>query len=142
MALPYLAQQLEAGGHTLVVANGSRMETYNRPGVADLLTILNQDMSLLHGASVADKVVGKAAAALMAMGGVRDVYAFTLSRQAVEMLNARGIPWSCGEMVDHIVNRDGTGWCPMELCCRDCTTPDQCHAAIIKKIEEFKNKRQ
>ena len=84
----------------------------------------------------------KAAAALMAMGGVRDVYAFTLSRQAVEMLNARGIPWSCGEMVDHIVNRDGTGWCPMELCCRDCTTPDQCHAAIIKKIEEFKNKRQ
>ncbi len=142
MALPYLAQQLEEGGYALVVANGNRLEAYRRPGVVDLLAILDNDRSLLHGASVADKVVGKAAAALMAMGGVSSVYAFTLSRQAVKMLEARRIAWTCGELVDHIENRDGTGWCPLELCCRDCTTPHQCYAAIIKKIEEFKNKRQ
>ena len=138
-----IKKMLHEGNHSLVIRTDiDEIFAFDGRGISDLLQLLHVSPDLLAGAVVADKVVGKAAAALMAEGGVRDVYAFTLSRQAVEMLDKRRIAWSCGEMVDHIVNRDGTGWCPMELCCRDCTTPQQCHAAIIKKIEEFKNKRQ
>lgn len=141
MTIKDLASKLQEGGYALVVGNG-RVATFTRPGVADLLAILNDEPELLRGALVADKVVGKAAAALMIEGGVQEVYASTLSQQAAALLDAYSVKRSCGEMVDHIVNRDGTGWCPMEMCCRDCTTPQECHAAIIKKIAEFKNRKQ
>ena len=50
---------------------------YNR-GVKDLYTLYTTTPSLLNGALVADKVVGRAAATLMVLGGVKRVYADTI----------------------------------------------------------------
>ena len=55
---------LHEGKHSLVVSNGE-VRTFDRRGVADLYALLREDSDFLKGASVADKVVGKAAAALM-----------------------------------------------------------------------------
>ena len=58
---------LHEGKHSLVVSNGE-VRTFDRRGVADLYALLQEDSDFLKGASVADKVVGKAAAALMIFG--------------------------------------------------------------------------
>ena len=60
---------LHEGKHSLVVSNGE-VRTFDRRGVADLYALLQEDSDFLKGASVADKVVGKAAAAL---GGINEV---------------------------------------------------------------------
>lgn len=65
-----LIRLLHGGDHSLVVANGN-VYTFNGRGVTDLYALLREDPGFLKGASIADKVVGKAAAALMILGGVK-----------------------------------------------------------------------
>lgn len=137
-----MLEMLKTGGYSLLVRSRGEIHSFNRPGVADLMALLAENPGLLVGAAVADKVVGKAAAALMVLGGVARVEALTMSLPAKEMLDASGVANSGEVMTDHIENRDGTGWCPMELCCRDCKTPEECKTAIEKKIIELKNRRR
>ena len=123
-------------GLTLVVksADGT-LHRYTQRGVKDLLTLVTEHPDVLKGAIIADKAVGKAAAACMAVGGVRHVHADVMSEPALALLQAHGVKAEYGQLVDHIINRAGTGWCPMEQLSRDIDDP----ATIIHKIKEFFN---
>ena len=72
-----LIRLLHEGGYSCVIRK-EEIRTFTQRGVADLYDLLNQHPVFLHGAQVADKVVGKAAAALMVLGGVREVYTVSL----------------------------------------------------------------
>ena len=61
-----LIELLHKRRHSLVVANGE-VCTFNGRGVIDLYHLLQDDPGFLYEASIADKVVGKAAAALLAL---------------------------------------------------------------------------
>ncbi len=74
MTLEDLATLLRSGGHSLAVYDGTAVHTYDSRGVADLYRLLREAPATLPGAMVADKVVGKGAAALMILGGVREVF--------------------------------------------------------------------
>ena len=121
---------------TLVVksADGS-LHRFTQRGVKDLLTLVQESPDVLKGATVADKAVGKAAASCMIVGGVKRVHADVMSEPALALLKAHGIKAEYGQLVDHIINRAGTGWCPMEQLSRDIDDP----ATIIQKIKEFFN---
>lgn len=106
-------------------------------GVMDLLRLLETSPCVLDGASVADKVVGKGAAALMILGGVSAVYADLISRAALELLAGAGIPAGFGECVDAIINRAGTGVCPVETLCRDCATAAECLPLIRNFVRQL-----
>ncbi len=121
---------LHEGGYSCVVRNGERIRTFGRRGVADLHELLHREPELLSGASVADKVVGKAAAALMAAGGVRELYADTVSEGALELLRRAGIKVSFGREVPRIVNRTRTDICPLEKRCLEAEGVGECLAAI------------
>ncbi len=60
-----LINLLHSGGYSCVIANGDNIRTFTQRGVADLYDLLTQEPDFLKGASIADKVVGKGAAALM-----------------------------------------------------------------------------
>ena len=121
----------------LVGADGS-VSTYSQKGVADLFYLLNIEPARLRGASVADKVIGKGAAALMALGGVKEVWAGVISRPALELLEQAGIPVSFGTLTEGIINRMGTGPCPVESLCASARTPEQCLPLITDFIEQNK----
>jgi len=72
------------------------------------------ELAILRGADVADRVIGKAAALLFAYGGVRSLWAARMSEAARDFLQTTGIVFEYGELVPAILNRDGTGLCPME----------------------------
>ena len=128
-----LIRTLHDGGYSCVVRNGAEIRTCSRRGVADLYRLLKHDPAFLEGASVADKVVGKAAAALLAAGKVRRLHADTISTPALELLRRAGIETTYEREVDHIVDRTQTGWCPLELRCRDARTAEEC----LPRIEAF-----
>lgn len=121
-------------GLTLVVksADGA-LHRYTQRGVKDLLTLVTEHPHVLHGAMIADKAVGKAAAACMVEGGVHQVWADVMSEPAQSLLKRHGIKADCGKLVDHIINRAGTDWCPMERLSRNLDNP----SAIILKIKDF-----
>lgn len=126
---------LRSGHHSLVIANNG-IHTYDGRGVADLYHIYNNEPCLLSGASLADKVVGKGAAAVMACGGVASVYAEVISASAKALLTQSGVSVSYGTEVPYIINRSGDGRCPLESLCENCMTAADC----MPKIAAFMNR--
>lgn len=130
-----LIKLLHDGHHSLVVANGD-ICTFDSRGVTDLYDLFCNDPGFLAGASIADKVVGKGAAALMILGLVSELHADIISDAALELFCGSTVKVSYGEKVPYIINRDGTGWCPMETLCRDCKTAEDC----LPLIQHFMKK--
>lgn len=132
-----LIKILNGGCHSLVVSNGET-HIYDGRGVSDLYRLLNEEPEVLYGALVADKIVGKGAAALIAIGKPHAVYAEVISAPAYELLQRCGIDTCYGKLVAYIENRQGTGQCPLEMRCKDCLTPEECLLEISAFIEEMK----
>lgn len=104
---------LEQGGYTCVLCKGARILRDTRRGVKPLLELLDSGEDLREF-SAADKVVGKAAAHLYHLMGVRAVHAGVISEPAKAVLEGRGIQVSFDKCVPCIQNRTQTGLCPME----------------------------
>lgn len=121
-----------------VIRNGDCVRIFRERGFVDLYRLLRSERDFLQGASVADKVVGKAASALMTLGGVRSVFADIISRPAREMLLNAGIEVEYTVEVPHILNRTQTDWCPVEKMCRACTTAQECLPLISEFAEKLK----
>ena len=136
-----LIRILREGNHSLVVFK-NEITTYEGRGVSDLFRLLHQQPEALEGASIADKIVGKGAAALIALGKVKAVYADIISEPALKLLKQEGIRATYGKLVPHIINRAGTGMCPVETRCLPCNTPAECLVEIKKFLEEMKEKQK
>ena len=106
-------------------------------GIAPLLKIAQTDRNLLCGATVVDKIVGKAAASLFTLCGAAEVYALTLSRAGKEYLEDHGIAVSCDTFTEMIVNRQKTGMCPFEQAVKDAGEPEECFAIIEETLERL-----
>ena len=110
-----LKQELHERQCSLVVQDSTgRVTHYNKKGVRDLDELLNKHPETLRGAYVADKVVGKAAAGLMVVGGVAGLYTDVMSNQALPLLTEAGVECHYAQRVDHIVIADGDDRCPLE----------------------------
>ena len=115
-----------------VIANGE-VRVFMQRGVADLYELLDREPGFLKGASVADKVVGKAAAALMILGGVKELYADVISLPALTLLRDSAVKADSAEVVPYIKNRDQSGWCPLEtICYKEGSATD-----ILPLVREF-----
>lgn len=131
-SLTALTARLHSEGCTLVVLpeGSDTPRCYNERGVATLYHLYTEQPALLRGASIADKVVGKGAAALMVAGGVARLHALVLSMGAQALLDQSQVAYTYDALVPHIINRSGTDWCPIERLCHDCTQPRACIARI------------
>lgn len=129
-------------GYTLVVApaGGAEPVAFSRRGVADLLDLLENNPAMLRGALIADKVVGRAAAALMILGGVARLHTDVISTHALDLFDGSGVDVSYDTVTDHVINRAGDGWCPLEIRCRDLATPGECLDAIRSFLSSLTDK--
>lgn len=137
MKLERLMEILHTGGYSLVIRNNS-IHTFTGRGVSDLYRIYNERKELLEGAEVADKIIGKGAAALMALGKVSEIITDTISAPALSLLKGCGIPVSFQTVVPNIINRRGDGLCPVETLCVECVTPAECLPLIERFMMEKK----
>lgn len=128
-----VTETLHSKGCSLVIENREEMYLFYNRGIKDLYAIYSATPELLQGAKVADKVVGRAAAALMILGGVKALYADTISDLALETLRGSGISVSFGTTTPHIINRTKTDLCPMERATKDLDNLGE----ILTAIESF-----
>ena len=124
---------------SLVVRHDGEVSTYGKPGVRDLEHLLKHQPEVLKGALVADKVVGKAAAALMVVGGVAQVYAEVLSEKAVPFLKKAQIPYTYGTLVNAI--EEGSGRCPLEAITASASTPKQAVELLFSHFRQMQARR-
>lgn len=125
MDMESLTDILHRGNHSLVVANGA-VRTFDGRGVSDLYRLLVTAPAFLRGAAVADKVIGKGAAALMVLGCVSEIYTDIISTPALALFRENDMSVSFSQEVPHIINRTGTGICPVETLCGGCRTAAEC----------------
>ncbi len=150
-----LIGRLDGGGYSCVIASGESVRCFEQRGIADLYDLLMGDTEFLRGSIVADKVVGKGAAAIMIKGGVKRLYSHVISDGALQLFegveNAQNssqnssqegykIEVEYGRRVPHIINRDGSDWCPVEKLCRDVESLDEILPLIDKFIIENRKK--
>lgn len=102
-----------------VVVTGTRSE-------ADLLQLISEQPQRLKGAVVADKIIGKAAAALMATGGVIEVHTNIIYTPARDLLEKEGIAVYAIEEVPQILNRDKSSMCPIDTQLEGIETIEEC----------------
>lgn len=108
---------------------------FNNPGVKDLFNLVSNRPKVLDGALVADRVIGRGAALLLAMGKVARVYAQLISQPAIQVLDEAGIKVEYDKVVPNIINRDGTDMCPVEKLTLNVDNPN----VAFEKIKDFLN---
>ena len=115
---------------SLVVETATgEVTTYNKPGVRDLV------------ARVADKVIGRAAAALLVNGGVAAVHGEVMSRRALPLLEEAGVDVSWGKLVDAIVVPEGDTRCRLEEIVMPATTPIEAEALLRDHFRLMRNSK-
>lgn len=104
----------EKNASLVVMFKNGKIEEYYNPRVYDIVSILKENESALQGATVADKVIGKTAASLLTVAGVKEIYANTISEIAIPVLEKNNIKYEYKNRTEYIINNEGTGMCPME----------------------------
>ena len=103
---------------------------FHNPGVKDLFELVETRSEALEGASVADRVIGRGAALLLALGHVGRVYAQIISEPAVLVLQDYDIEVEYDKRVPNIINRNGTDICPVENLTMAMTQPEKAFTVI------------
>lgn len=121
---------------TLLLPNGEKIEAHGR-GIKPLLSLYLNSPQSINGAVVYDKVIGKAAAAILCLGKAKEVHAHLISKGAKELLSSHGIS-SDGEVeVERIFNHDRTDICPMEKSCLGLEDPLDIEQAVEAKARQM-----
>ena len=89
----------------------------------------------MKGFSAADKIVGKAAAMLYVILGVKAVYSPVMSETAAEVFTNYNIAYEYDELTQNIINRNGDGICPMEETVKNISDPTEGFAALKNKLK-------
>lgn len=122
---------LHKGGYSCVMKNREEVRTFTQRGVADLYDLYQADSAFMKGAAIADKVIGK---------GAKTVYADIISTPALALLCEAGIETTFAQEVPHIINRDKTGWCPLETACMELNTVEEMYPVIQNFISRIRAK--
>ena len=120
----------------VVVKNG-KLHVKRGRGVMPLLEFRDGG-NLLKGATVVDKVIGRAAAAVLVASGARAVHGETMSEDGRAFLRRHNIRTSCGKLVPRILNADRSGLCPLEQSVAGIDDPELAVKALRRRIAELK----
>ena len=125
-----MLDMLNAQGLSLLVFNHGELTTHANRGIQDLLQLISEQPERLNGAVAADKVIGKSAAAIMIVGGVKEVHTNLICTPARELFEKEGILVFATEEVPMILNRDKSGMCPMDTQIANIESIDECVAVL------------
>ncbi len=127
-------QKLETESLAFVlVRDGKVIASGDDYGVVQLVEATYRLGDAMHGASLADKVVGKAVALVAVHAKLRAVDTRLASEGAVAFLRKHGIPISARTLIPNILNRRRDGLCPMEAL----TQPIDDASTGVAKLREF-----
>jgi hypothetical protein len=121
-----------------VVKNGEVVFETVSHRISGFLGAIEQLGVRLEGASVADRVAGKAVALLCVYAGISEVYTEVLSRKAKVVFEENGIHHEWNELVDNILDLNKSGVCPFEKAAADISDPKAAYKAFKALQESFK----
>ena len=131
------AKELLIDNKTCVLVKDDMVITSELRGIAPVINLLNTNTDL-KGYSVADRIVGKAAALLFVYAGIKEAYGEVMSEAGIKVLEKYNIPYSYKTKTEKIINRTGDDICPMEKTVIDIDNPEDAYIALKKKVESLR----
>jgi hypothetical protein len=116
----------------VLVKDGRILATEKGQGVQPLWDFLSNNSEKVQGATLADKIVGRAVAFLAVTFGLVCVFGTILSEGARDILVQRGLCWDAQNIVPVILNRTGDGPCPVEKGLRTILEPEKAIDFLVK----------
>lgn len=114
----------------VIVKDGAVLGTGTRDGIGELIEAMDALGDAGHGASLADKIIGKAVAMVARAAHVRAVYSPLASQAALDTLALDHISLEYDRLVLLILNKHNDGPCPMERLTQPMHDPLQAVAAL------------
>ncbi len=113
-----------------IVKNSQILYETKTHQITGFLNAIQKCQNQLEGASVADRVVGKAIALLCAYAKTKEVYAAVLGRQAQRILKTHKITCQWNQLVDNILDSTGQSMCPFEKAATNITDPEKAYTTF------------
>jgi len=120
--------------YTFVACKEEIIYTSGYHGVRPLIELIDSKTDI-KGFSAADKVVGKGAALLFILAGVKEVHSLVMSELALETFKAYGIPCYYDTLVEYVINRTGTDMCPIEKAVKEVNHLEEAYPIIKETIK-------
>jgi hypothetical protein len=89
-------------------------------GLKDLFEAVNKLGTSLRNASIADQIVGKAAAFLFVYSHANSVFAVTISEKGLKLLEQNHVFTEYWNIVPNVLNKKRTDLCPFEKMVLNC----------------------
>ncbi|HEX7482484.1 MAG TPA: DUF1893 domain-containing protein [Candidatus Bathyarchaeia archaeon] len=132
-------KQLYDKNLTLAIAkNGIILFQTDSHRISGFIRAIEKFGTQLKGASVADRVAGKALALLCVYAGIRQVYAEVLSSRAQAVFEDNKIIFSWKVIIDNILDMDKTDVCPFEKVASNISNPEESYAAFKALLSKMK----
>ncbi|MCL2839532.1 MAG: DUF1893 domain-containing protein [Defluviitaleaceae bacterium] len=134
---------IKSGEYTCVVMHNGEV-TYKTSGIGikPIMHLFENERETLKDAQVADKVIGKAAAMMLTLAGVKYVYGEIMSVSGRDFLSSRGIPTGYGQCVDAISNRKKDGICPLEQSVLAVDSPEEAYPILKATIAQLMHQKK
>lgn len=126
-------------GYSSAIVSENSLRISLKKGVVPLLDYLSDGLDLSKY-SLADKIIGKAAASLVVFGGFKEVYAEKISEAGRDYFLAHHVVFYSDELVPMVYDRTGKGMCPFEKAVEKLEDPAACKAAIEATLVSFRKK--
>ena len=124
-------------GHSICLCRDGEIVTDDGKGISPMIKFIGEGKAL-NGFSAADLIVGKAAAMLFVKAGIAEVYGKVMSESAADFLKSHGVKFSYETLTEKIINRAGTGICPMEQTVAEIDSVDEAYIALCNKLEQLR----
>lgn len=124
---------LHGEGHTCVLCRENAVLCSDARGVRPLLDWYDQGL-FLEGFAAADRVVGRGAAFLYILMGISCVHSVVMSQEAATLLEEHGVAIKFEQNPPRILNRDRTGFCPIETAVLGISDPEEALRAIRARL--------
>lgn len=124
---------LEARKASVVFCSAEQEIILDGKGIRPLLEVM-KTRTAFSEFSVADKIVGKAAAFLFVKMKVAFVYGSVMSEKAKEIFLRCNIPFSYQTLTKVIINRKGDGVCPMEKAVENVSDPEEAYQILKNTV--------
>lgn len=98
----------------VIVKQGELLFASRERGIKPIYLAVTKLGEGLQGASLADRVIGKAAALFCVRAQVKNVYANLISTKAIGVLKEADIEVEYSDACPYILNRNQDGMCPVE----------------------------
>ncbi len=127
----------ERGLTLVIVKDGKVIFETEKSGIQGFLEAIEKFNEILAGSSVADKIIGRAAALLCAYSKVMEAFASVLSFDGKKILEENKIYYEFEDLVPRILDKDRRESCPFERFSKSINNPREAYTKLKKLAEKL-----